>query len=113
MRIPSLFLPQLRLRPITERPEGEIVAAVVFLVDDTEGPDNVGVHLADEIYVWVVADAAWFGEISGRRLPRTARWYLPEAELTAVPTACAARETTAHAAPAAIGPTDPCWEGHN
>ena len=101
MRIPSLFLPQLRLRPINERPEGEIVSAVVYLVDETEGPDNVGVHLADEVYVWVAADGAWSGELSGRPLPRNARWYLPEAELTAVPTVCAARDAAVHA----------IWEG--
>lgn len=114
MRATSLYPPQLRLRPISERPEGEIVTAIVFQVDDTEGPDSINVTLADEIFVWVAADEEWTGELSGNPPPRTARWYLPEAELTAVPTACAARDAAAQApASPAIDPTDSRWEGHN
>lgn len=95
--IPSLYLPALRLRPISELPEGEIVDAVIFLADETEGPDNIGVYLCDELYIYRAADRTWTGEMTSRPLPCNARWWLPEADLTAVPSVCAQRDATVHA----------------
>ena len=94
----TLPLPPLRLRPITEAPAGtEILSALIVLADETPGDDNIGAHLADELFVWVPGNGVWTGELSGRPLPRNASWWLPEADLTAAPSAIVRRDAAIHA----------------
>lgn len=92
MTIKSVTLPPLRLRPITEAPlVEEIITALIIVVDETEGEDNIGAMLYGEPFSWS-RRSGWTGEISGCCLPRNAVWWLPEHDLTAAPTDVARRE---------------------
>jgi hypothetical protein len=94
----TLTMPPLRLRPITEAPAStEILSALIVLADETPGDDNIGAHLADELFVWLPGHGTWTGEMSSRPLPRNARWWLPETELTATPSEIVRRDATIHA----------------
>jgi len=93
MTLPAITLPTLRLRPITELPEcNGPMPALIVLVDDTPGADNIGAHLSTCLFVWL--DGTWVGELYAEPLPDNARWWLPEHELTDEATAHTQRAAT-------------------